>query len=70
MTAKRLLRLPELRATVGLSRSTIYLRMSNGTFPKPVSIGGRLVAWNETDIQEWINVRINETDDNYSETKA
>jgi len=62
MNAERLLRLPEIRSRVGLSTSTIYLRMDQGTFPKPISIGGRLVAWTESDIQKWIDNRIAESE--------
>lgn len=48
------LRLTEVKARTGLSRSTIYLRIAEGTFPKPVRIGGRAVAWLSTEISEWI----------------
>ncbi|QEQ97323.1 helix-turn-helix transcriptional regulator [Neptunomonas concharum] len=54
----RLLRRPEVEQLVGLSRSTIYNRLEKGTFPKPVPLGGRLVAWVESDIQAWIQERI------------
>jgi hypothetical protein len=40
-----ILRLPAVKTRTGLSRSTIYLRVSQGTFPKPVSLGGRAVGW-------------------------
>jgi hypothetical protein len=36
-----ILRLPDVKRSTGLSRSTIYLRIAQGTFPKPVSLGGR-----------------------------
>jgi prophage regulatory protein len=41
-----------------LSRSTIYLRIAQGTFPKPVGLGGRAVGWLEAEIQEWLQRRI------------
>jgi len=41
----RLIRLPEVKARVGLSRSSIYLKISEGTFPPPVKLGVRSVAW-------------------------
>jgi prophage regulatory protein len=53
-----ILRLPEVRKSTGLSRSTIYLRISQGTFPKPVSLGGRAVGWLEAEIQDWLQRRI------------
>jgi len=49
-----ILRLPEVKARTGLSRSTVYLRISNGKFPKPVSLGGRAVGWVESDINDWL----------------
>lgn len=53
-----ILRLPYVKARTGLSRSTIYLRVSEGTFPKPVSLGGRSVGWIEAEIQSWLEQRI------------
>jgi prophage regulatory protein len=53
-----ILRLPVVKARTGLSRSTIYLRVSEGTFPKPVSLGGRAVGWVESEIQQWLEQRI------------
>jgi len=60
MNNNRLLRLPEVRALVGLSTTTIYTRMNRGEFPKPISLGGRLVAWVEADIQNWVDDLINQ----------
>ena len=53
-----ILRLPAVKATTGLSRSTIYLRVAEGTFPKPVGLGSRAVGWLEAEIQEWLQRRI------------
>ena len=53
-----ILRLPQVKARTGLSRSTIYLRISEGTCPKPVSLGARAVGWIDLEIQEWLNQRI------------
>jgi prophage regulatory protein len=53
-----ILRLPNVKASTGLSRSTIYLRVSQGTFPKPVKLGGRAVGWVQTEIQEWLQQQI------------
>lgn len=54
----RILRLPLVRERTGLSRSSIYLRISQGRFPKPVSLGERAVGWLESEITEWLNRRI------------
>ena len=53
-----ILRLPEVRRSTGLSRSTIYLRIGEGRFPKPINLGGRAVGWLEAEIQEWLQRRI------------
>ena len=45
-----ILRLPDVKATTGLSRSTIYLRITQGVFPKPVSLGGRAVGWPASEV--------------------
>jgi len=51
---QKLIRLPEVKATTGLSKSSIYARISEGTFPKQIPLGPRLVVWVESDIQNWI----------------
>lgn len=56
--ANTILRLPLVRARTGLSRSTIYLRISEDRFPKPISLGGRAVGWIESEIDEWLKEQI------------
>jgi len=56
--ATSILRLPTVKARTGLSRSTIYLRISEGRFPKPVSLGGRAVGWIEAEVSDWLNQQI------------
>ena len=56
-----ILRLPVVKARTGLSRSTIYLRVAEGDFPRPISIGMRAVGWLESDIADWIQARIDES---------
>lgn len=53
-----ILRLPEVKSRTGLSRSSIYLRVSEGSFPRPVSLGARAIGWVEKDISEWIDMQI------------
>ncbi len=53
-----ILRLPTVKARTGLSRSTIYLRVAKGGFPKPVSLGGRAVGWIEAEVNDWLAKRI------------
>ena len=52
------LRLPEVLARTGLSRSTIYVRLDQGRFPRPVSLGARAVGWIEAEVDEWMRERI------------
>ena len=52
--ASKLLRLNSVKEITGLSKSTIYSRIAEGTFPKQITIGPRLVVWVESDIQNWI----------------
>jgi prophage regulatory protein len=50
----RLLRLPEVMDRVGLRRSAIYQRMSDGRFPKCRSLGPKCSVWLEAEINDWI----------------
>ena len=52
------LRLPQVKSITGLSKSTIYARISEGTFPKQIPLGPRLVVWVESDIQNWITEQV------------
>ena len=54
----RILRLPEVQRRTGLSRSTIYVRLDQGLFPRPVSLGARAVGWIDSEVDEWIRERI------------
>jgi len=53
-----ILRLPAVKTRTGLSRSTIYLRISKNEFPVPISLGGRAVGWVESDINNWLTEKI------------
>ena len=47
-------RLPRIQEELGLSKSTIYQKISDGRFPKQISLGGRAVGWLKVDIQNWV----------------
>lgn len=49
-----LLRYPEVKARTSLGRTTITKRVKEGTFPAPVQISAGLVAFYESDINEWL----------------
>ena len=53
-----ILRLPTVKIRTGLSRSTIYLRVAGGQFPKPIKLGPRAVGWVEADVDEWLSRQI------------
>lgn len=53
MNNDRYLRRTEVEKVTGLSRSTIYRRIDQGTFPRPFDLGGNAVRWRETDLVAW-----------------
>ena len=55
---QHILRLPTVKAITGLSRSTIYLRMSEGSFPRQVNVGSRAVGWISSEIDRWIEEKL------------
>jgi len=55
---RKILRLPVVLDRTGPSRSTVYLRVTEGRFPRPVSLGARAVGWIETEVEEWIALQI------------
>jgi len=46
----KILRLPEVKTQTGLSRSSIYKRISESKFPKQINLGGRAIGWLESDM--------------------
>lgn len=58
---ERILRLADVKGRTGLSRSTIYLNISQDNFPSPISLGARSVGWLESEIDAWIESRIQES---------
>jgi prophage regulatory protein len=50
----KFLRLPQVQELTGLGRSTIYNRINEGLFPKQISLGGRCVAWNSSEVMAWM----------------
>ena len=55
---ERFMRLPEVIRISGLSRATIYELMRKDAFPQNVSLGGRNVAWPESEISAWVKARM------------
>jgi prophage regulatory protein len=55
-------RKPAVKARTGLSDSSMYEAMERGTFPKPIKIGPKAVAWLDHEIDAWLEARIAERD--------
>lgn len=53
----KLVRLPIVADRTGLGKSSIYAGVRNQTFPAPVRLSARAVAWRESDIDQWIAER-------------
>ena len=54
----RLVKLKEVVAATGLSRSSIYALIAEGLFPRPLQVGRRaVVRWIEQEVQEWLSSR-------------
>lgn len=52
---RRFIRIKEVRQRTGLGNTTIYKRMNEGTFPPNVSLGPRMSAWVESEVDAWIS---------------
>ncbi len=50
----RYVRWPEVQKRTGLSRSTAYARIKEGTFPPKYDLGGTIVAWKESELSAWM----------------
>lgn len=59
----RLIRLREVMAKTGLSRSYVYALTKEGKFPKSLKITERSSAWIEGEVQRWIDERIKQRDE-------
>jgi prophage regulatory protein len=54
----KILRLRDVKEITGLSRSTIYLEIAKGKFPKQIQLtGARSVGWHESAIIQWVESR-------------
>jgi len=55
---ERFIRLPEVMHLCGLSRSTIYDLIGRDAFPQQISLGGKNVAWVQSEVSAWMVARI------------
>lgn len=51
-------RLPQLKARLNVSGSTIWSWCKKGTFPKPTKLSENCTAWNAADVEAWAQSRI------------
>lgn len=58
MSAMKLMKLPAVLTRVAISRSKLYANVKAGTFPAPISLGARAVAWLEHEVEDWILGRV------------
>jgi prophage regulatory protein len=58
MMSNAMLRLPQVKIKVGLSPSSIYSAIAEKRFPQPVRLGARAVCWLESEVDDWVNKRI------------
>jgi len=52
------LRLPEVKAMTGLSKSSLYALIKEKSFPAPVRLGARSVAWVKSEVRQWATERV------------
>ena len=50
----RILRIRTVLNRTGLSRSTLYRKMSDGTFPRQVKIGEHSAGWRDSAVNRWL----------------
>jgi prophage regulatory protein len=50
----RIIRMRTVLDRTGLSRSTIYRKMKEGTFPAKIGISANGASWHESDVDRWV----------------
>jgi predicted DNA-binding transcriptional regulator AlpA len=54
----RFLRLPEVKAITGLGKTSIYELIRDKSFPAPIRLRSRAVAWVESEVRQWAQERV------------
>ena len=62
--SQRIIRLPVVKSECGYSRSTIYLRIAQRLWTRPVSLGARSVGWPAAEVAALNAARIAGKSDN------
>jgi prophage regulatory protein len=63
MNDERLIRLPQVESLTGLKRAHIYGLARRGQFPRPLKVGARASAWQESLVRQWVQDRIRAAQD-------
>lgn len=58
MTYSSLIRLPEVLKRTGFSRPWVYKLLKQKRFPPPIKIGGRAIAFVESEVNDWMNSKL------------
>ncbi len=69
VTPDRIILLKTVLQRTGLSRSTMYRKMQNGTFPKNVQISTRCTGWRESAVEQWLHNPMFYSVDEYPECR-
>jgi len=59
----RMMRVPEVVKVVGVSTATLRNMIRDGVFPAPIKISRQAIAWSESTISDWLQAKIDETEE-------
>ena len=63
-TQLKIIRKPEVLATLGISKSTLFNRIQAGLLPPSINLGGRACGWLETEIQAVLSALVSSRENN------
>ncbi len=61
VSEKRFIRFHQVLAITSLSRSELYRRIANGSFPRQIHLGSRSVVWLESEVFGWMDALVEQT---------
>lgn len=56
-TDVQLLRISDVSKKTTLAKSTLWLKIAQGQFPKPIKLSPAISVWKQSDIEAWIEER-------------
>jgi prophage regulatory protein len=54
----KFLRITDVMSVTGLAKSTIWLYVKEGKFPKQIKLSPKISVWKESDVEAWITEQI------------